>query len=224
MWGSVAWWCLGLRWPQFNNTPTLCVLPSRFLTFTHGLLLFCSFLSFARRKFFVRLRLVCVLVSACLAGLCAVWKYAWGLGPHLLWSSCNCSFGALSLALSPSPSLSLCLSPSLFGLLPSFFFFALTTTPLLLFSPCMAHYGWSPPVQSGNSLYTHTHRYIQSHSAVFRAACRSDGLCAICYKTALVILFGREVETIAPSHFFVLQLVQTDSSSSLLWLSEQNFS
>lgn len=47
-----------------------------------------------------------------------------------------------------------------------------------------------------------THTLIQSHSAVFRAARSSDVLCAICYKTALLILFGREMETMAPSHFF----------------------
>lgn len=80
------------------------------------------------------------------------------------------------------------------------FFFALSST-LPLFSPCMAHYGWSPPAQSGISLHTHTH-IIQSHSAVFRAACRLDGLCTICYKTALLIVFGREMKTIVLSHFF----------------------
>lgn len=149
-------------------------------------------------------------MSTCLAGLCAVWNYACGLGPHLLWISCNCSFGALSLALSPSPSLSLSFSlalwPSSFFFL---FFFFLPSVPL--FSPCMAHYGWSPPAQSGNCLsvclhaqHTQTHTQPHSNSAVFRAACRFVGLCTICYKTALLILFGQEVETIVLSHFFLL--------------------
>lgn len=105
-----------------------------------------------------------------------------------------------------SLSFSLALWPSSFFFL---FFFFLPSVPL--FSPCMAHYGWSPPAQSGNCLsvclhaqHTQTHTQPHSNSAVFRAACRFVGLCTICYKTALLILFGQEVETIVLSHFFLL--------------------
>lgn len=169
------------------------------LIFTHGVLLFCPSLVFCSLEVFV-LVLVYVLVSICLAGLCAVWNYTPGRWAHTF-------SGAPVIAL-----LGPCLwlwarlhhSHSVFlhcSLASSLLFFALSSTPLLLFSPCMAHYGWSPPAQSGNSLYKHTH-IIQSHSAVFRAACWSGGLCTICYKTALLIVFGREMETILPSHFF----------------------
>lgn len=143
---------------------------------------------------------VCVLVSICLAGLCAVWNYTPGGWAHTF------SGAPVIALLGPRLWLWACLhhSHSVFlhcSLASSLLFFALSSTPLPLFSPCMAHYGWSPPAQSGNSLYKHTH-IIHSHSAVFRAACRSGGLCTICYKTALLIVFGREMETIVPSHFF----------------------
>lgn len=152
----------GWRSSQFKTASTACLFPSPFHTssFVFSIFVFCLF------EVCVTLRFVtvclCVSESICLAGLCAVWNYAWGLGPHLLWISCNCSFGGLSVALSPSPSLSLCLSPLLFGLLLSFF--GLTPTPLPSFSPYMAHYSWSPPAQSGNSLYTHTDRATQQFS------------------------------------------------------------
>lgn len=145
-------------------------------------------------------------MSTCLAGLCAVWNYACGLGPHLLWISCNCSFGALSLALSPSPSLSLSFSlalwPSSFFFL--FFFFALSSTFLPLHGSL-----WLIPTcpiwELSVCLHAqHTQTHTHSNSAVFRAACRFVGLCTICYKTALLILFGQEVETIVLSHFFLL--------------------
>lgn len=125
-------------------------------------------------------------MSTCLAGLCTVWNHALGPGPHLLWSSCNCSFGALSLALSLSPSL----------LLLCFFLPCLS-----VFLPCLAHYGWSPPAQLGNSLYTHTHSHSVIHTAPLSGfqSCLSLGWCTISYKTALLILFGQEMETIGPS-------------------------
>lgn len=98
---------------------------------------------------------VYVLVTTSLSGLCAIGNYACRLGPHLLWSSCNCSFGALSLALSLSPSLSLCLSPLLFGPLSSIYlFFFLPSSSLHSLHGSL----WLIPTCPGwkFSLYTHS--------------------------------------------------------------------
>lgn len=146
-------------------------------------------------------------MSTCLAGLCAVWNYACGLGPHLLWISCNCSFGALSLALSPSPSLSLSFSLALWP--SSFFFLFFFFCPQFHFSPPAWLIMADPHLPNLGIVClpartTHTNTHTHSNSAVFRAACRFVGLCTICYKTALLILFGQEVETIVLSHFFLL--------------------
>lgn len=104
---------------------------------------------------------------------------------------------------------SLSLSPLLFGLRPFFslfFFFALSSTflplhgSLWLIPTCPI---WELSVCL-HAQHTQTHTQPHSNSAVFRAACRFVGLCTICYKTALLILFGQEVETIVLSHFFLL--------------------
>lgn len=99
----------------------------------------------------------------------------------------------------------------------------LTPPPPRLFLPTWLIMA-DPHLPNLGILYPHTHTHKQGHSAVFRAACSSDVLCAICYKTALLILFGREMETIARHIFSPLQLVRTDSFSSPFWLSECTFS
>lgn len=100
-------------------------------------------------------------------------NYAWGLGTHLFWSCCNCSFGAFSLALSLSPSLSLCLSPLLFG-------------PLHPSPPCLPSLHGSLWLISTCLFWEFSLTLIQTHTT---EQVSTFGLCAICYYTALLILF-----------------------------------
>lgn len=101
---------------------------------------------------------MCVRTHSCVSLCVHVWQsfvlfetMPGGLVPHLLLSFCNCSFGALSLALSLSPSLSLSSCP------PSTFFFFLFCPHSLSFLPAWLIMADSHlPIQGILSLHTYT--------------------------------------------------------------------
>lgn len=70
------------------------------------------------------------IMSICLARITIFKTVSGDLCPHLLWSCCNCSFGAMSLDCSPSQSLPVAAIPH--DLSPFFL-------PLHVFFPCTTH-------------------------------------------------------------------------------------
>lgn len=127
---------------------------------------------------FLPLLCLALLVRVCLARICDFFKTVSGdLNPKLLFICCNCPFGAVSPARSPSRSLPL--AAILFDL--SLFL------PLHLFFPCTTHY-WTPDMFN---------RHVLCIIAVAQMVCFS-----INCNAAFPILFCQEMETIVFWHFF----------------------